>query len=194
MATRHSWRAGIGGSNPSSAADRSHATTANGFLTLGARSVLGTLLPIDARRAAVFIGRLLFRLVEFLPTMLADRGQAVVWSEVVGGMLRMQLLSDLLRPCLAKNLFSFDDYKEIHTAGNIAINTRRSDWFELVVGMVAERGSLLPNQVRGHFRAVLPFSDTIRYIQIGNPETVLVDDASTMQRVEAELALGARPE
>jgi CHAT domain len=37
------------------AADRSHATAANGFLTLGARAVLGTLLPIGGPSAAMFL-------------------------------------------------------------------------------------------------------------------------------------------
>ncbi|MFN0191808.1 MAG: CHAT domain-containing protein [Aestuariivirga sp.] len=176
------------------AADRSHATTANAFMALGARTVLSTLLPIDARRAAIFVGRLLYRLADFVPAALAVRGQAILWSEIVGGMLRMQLLTDLLRPYLAKNVLNRGAYAFIHEAGNVAINTCRPDWFELVVGMVVERSSLSPNQVLNQFRSHLPFSDTIRYIQIGNPETVLIDDALTMQRVKADLAHRERAE
>ncbi len=170
------------------AADRSHATTANAFIALGARAVLGTLLPINAPRAAIFVARLLYRLADFLPAALAVRGRAVVWSEVIGGMLRMQLITDLLRPYLARNLLTREAYEHIHAAGNMAINTHRPDWFEFVAGLTAERVSLSPGQVPDDFRARLPFSDTIRYIQIGNPETILIDDASTMQRVEADLA------
>ena len=51
------------------AADRSHATTANAFLAAGARAVLGTLLPIEAARAAVFVGRMLYRLADFFPAV-----------------------------------------------------------------------------------------------------------------------------
>lgn len=169
------------------AADRSHATTANGFLAAGARAVLGTLLPIDARRAATFIGRLVYRLSDFLPAALAARGEAIQWSEVVGGMLRMQLLADLLEPYLTGEILSQENCEYIQTRGNIAINMRRSDWFEFIVGLTAECLSWSLDRVQEDFRTRVPGSDTIRYVQMGNPETVLIDDTSLIERVAADL-------
>ena len=169
------------------AADRSHATTANAFLALGARAVLGTLLPLDSRQAAIFIGRLLYRLVDFLPAAIAGRGEAIQWSEVVSGLLRMQLVTDLLRPYHGREILSRENYEYIHAQGNMAINTRRSDWFEFFTGLTAEHSSLSLDQVQQDFRTCIPTSDTIRYVHMGNPETILIDDPSTMELIEAAL-------
>lgn len=169
------------------AADRSHATTANAFLAAGARAVLGTLLPIDARRAAVFLARLLYRIVDFLPTAIEARAAAVQWSEVVGGLLRMQLLTDLLRPYLADGRLARPDYEHIHSKGNMEINKRHADWFDVVAELTAQRLSSPLDQVHNEFRDRIVLSDTIRYIQLGNPETILIDDPATAERVEADL-------
>lgn len=172
------------------AVDRSHVTTANGFLAAGAYTVLGTLLPIDARHAAVFLGRLLLRLSDFISTAIKTRGRAIQWSEIAGGMLRMQLLTDLLHPYAAQKLLNQETFEHIHLQGNLAINSGHPNWFESVVGQTAEHLSLPPDQVTGQFQTLVPFSDTIRYVQTGNPETILVDDVSTMGHVEADLRLG----
>src|SRR5438045_836761 len=70
------------------AADRNHATTANGFLALGARTVLASVFPLDARTAAIFTARLLYRVSAFLAAAVEDFDQALTWSEVVSGMIR----------------------------------------------------------------------------------------------------------
>ena len=169
------------------AADRSHATTANAFLAAGARAVLGTLLPIEAGRAAVFIGRMLYRLADFFPATIGVRGEAIQWSEFVSGMLRMQLLTDLLRPYLENGLLNPEEYDNIHFRGNVEINLRRSDWFDVVTYLTSEHTELQLNHVQNDFRSRIPVSDTVRYVHMGNPETILVDDSSTMDRVRGDL-------
>ena len=99
----------------------------------------------------------------------------------------MQLLTDLLRPYLAQKTFSREHYEHVHAHGNAAINTRRTDWFEFVAGLTAERTSLPLEQVQEDFTNRVPFSDTIRYLHLGNPETILVDDESTLEHLSTEL-------
>ena len=149
------------------AVDRSHATTSNGFLAGGARAVLGTLLPIDAFNAATFVARLLYRIVDYLPAATAELGGIVQWNEVVGGMLRMLLLTDLLRAGFNDLSLTESDYIHIHTEGNIAINTRRSDWLEVVTEMAAKRVQQPPDKILDYFRSRIPMSDAIRYVQLG---------------------------
>lgn len=170
------------------ATDRSHATTANGFLAAGARAVLGTLLPLRASAAAVFVARLLFRLSDFLPAAIAVRGEAIKWDEVVTGMLRMQLLTDCLRPYLVEGRINYDSYEHIHSYGNMAINLRRPDWFNYVAGLTAEQLSVSLDQTHNDFQARIPMSDAICYVHMGNPETILVDDSSTMDNIKTDLA------
>ena len=168
------------------AADRSHVTTANGFLASGARTVLGTLLPVSADHAAMFIVRLLYRLCEFLPAALKTREVAVQWSEVIAGMLRMQLLTDLLRPYHNRGLLTRAQYEDLHLRGNVAINERRDDWFELVQDWTANLLSQPLDAVSQDFLSRIANSDTIRYIQMGDPETILVDDPSAAEKLMAQ--------
>ena len=172
------------------ALDRSHATTSNAFLDAGSRAVLGTLLPINAKRAAMFIARLLLRIAQFLPAVTSTRGAAVQWSEIISGMLRMQLLTDLLQPYVSDGNLNEENYDDIHTQGNIAINLRRSDWFDFIVGLTAVRLRLPKNSILSEFRARLPHSDAIRYVHRGNPESILIldDDESIMERSRSSLA------
>lgn len=74
--------------------DWSETSSAGAFLAMGAMSVLGTVTPVHARDAAVFVGRLLLRLAEFVPVV-AGSGQR--WSDVISGLLRMSYVTDLIR-------------------------------------------------------------------------------------------------
>lgn len=169
---------------------RSHATTSNAFLTLGAYTVLGTLLPVNAVAGAIFIARLLYRLADFLPAALKVYSRAIVWSEVIGGMLRMQLLSDLLRPLAQLGHLTEEKRREIHAFGNIQINKRNNDWYEDVINMAAAESSLAPSVVRDVFCKAISLSDTIRYVQIGNPEYILIDDPALSGT--ADIGVGER--
>ncbi|WP_366142232.1 CHAT domain-containing protein [uncultured Tateyamaria sp.] len=79
------------------AADRNHATVANGFLSLGVRTVVASVFPLDARDAAAFTGRLLHRIANFIPLTHSILERSVTWMEMLSGLLRMQFLTDYLR-------------------------------------------------------------------------------------------------
>lgn len=77
--------------------DRSHASVANGFLAVGATTVLGTVLPIQANHAAAFIMRLILRLREFLPVLIQKQDDCIRWTRVVSGLQRMSYVTELFR-------------------------------------------------------------------------------------------------
>ena len=91
------------------AADRNHATAGSGFLSLGARTVLSSVFPLDARHAAIFTARLLYRLADFLAPAIGLYGRGLRWCDVVSGMLRMQLLTDLLMELARQRLLTSED-------------------------------------------------------------------------------------
>src|SRR5262249_29762220 len=74
----------------------SQATVGNGFLAIGVRTVLATLLPVGGVSSAVFIARLLYRIADFLPAALQAKGRTLSWTEVMSGMLRMLLASEII--------------------------------------------------------------------------------------------------
>lgn len=109
---------------------------------LGAISVLATVTPISARDAAIFTGRLLLRLADFVP-LIAGSGQR--WSDVITGLLRMAYVTDVLRSFRSKGWLTEDKYRDIHIQANTAINARRTDWFEEVLSSISkETGISLP--------------------------------------------------
>jgi hypothetical protein len=155
------------------AADRNHASAANGFLSCGGRAVLGTVFPIVARDAASFVARLLFRVASFVPAAHSMLGRSLTWMEIMGGMIRMQLLTDFCRHLERKNIIDPDAYRAVHVVGNLAINGLK-DWpFEVIVSKLAEYGVEERTAWR-QLAAATANSTAISYLQVGRPETIIV--------------------
>lgn len=175
------------------AADRNHATTANGFLTLGARAVLSSVFPLNAAYAAIFVARLILRVRLFLKEAPEAYGEAVTWLEVVSGMLRMQLMTDLLLQLLTKQLLNEEQYGEVHLLGNSAINGRSPDPFSIVFAKLEELG-LSGATLKSELETTVANSSVISYLQIGRPETILIDTvervAGQFKKMEARLVQG----
>ncbi|WP_176086272.1 CHAT domain-containing protein [Martelella sp. HB161492] len=155
------------------AADRNHASTANGFLAIGARTVLGSVFPIDARDAASFIARLLYRVAEFVPASHKVFNQSLTWMEIMGGMIRMQLLTDFCRRLKSKGLIDQETYRAVHLAGNLAINGGDQWPYETVVAELSDRG-IDEKRAWHELRSAIANSTAISYLQMGCPETIIV--------------------
>lgn len=155
------------------AADRNHASTANGFLAIGARTVLGSVFPIDARDASSFIARLLYRIAEFVPASHKTFNQSLTWMEIMGGMIRMQLLTDFCRRLESKGLIDPETYEAVHLAGNMAINGGDEWPYETVVTELSNRG-VDERRAWHELRSAMANSTAISYLQMGSPETIIV--------------------
>lgn len=171
------------------AVDGSHASVANGFLVSGARTVLGTLLPVSGTASATFVARLVLRLAEYLPVAVSAYGRAIQWVEVVSGMLRMQLLTDILDRFASAGHLSTLDRNRIHTLGNTEINALNPDWLDEVETQIASSAKLAKADVMSRVDDAIPLSDTIRYIQVGNPESILVDDERRIKGPRPKLVI-----
>lgn len=175
------------------AANRNHETTANGFLSLGARSVLGSVFPLSARDAAIFAARLLHRLAKFVPAAINTRGRVINWTEVVSGLLRMQLLTDFLRRFEQRNEISHATYEEIHIAGNMAINTNNPDPFTHVATLLENKG-VDARRLKLVLETSVANSSTLSYLNIGRPETILLDTIERSKKIDNLLRGTGSPE
>lgn len=155
------------------AADRNHASTANGFLAIGARTVLGSVFPIDARDASSFIARLLYRVAEFVPASHKMFNRSLTWMEIMGGMIRMQLLTDFCRRLESKGLIDHEAYEAVHLAGNMAINGGDEWPYETVITELSKRG-VDEKRAWHELRSAMSNSTAISYLQMGCPETIIV--------------------
>ncbi|WP_183232474.1 CHAT domain-containing protein [Bradyrhizobium sp. SBR1B] len=156
------------------AADRNHATAANGFLALGARAVLASVFPLFAPTAASFIARLLYRLSVFVEIAINIRQRAMTWLEIVSGMIRMQLLSDFNHALEGAKLINSEVYLDIGSRGNAAINGEHEDPFATILQMYEESG-VPRGDLDRVFELTIANSSVISYLHLGRPETILID-------------------
>lgn len=151
--------------------DWSETSSAGAFLMMGAMSVLGTVTPINAADAAVFVGRLLLRLAEYVP-LIAGSGHR--WSDVVTGLLRMSYVTDLNRAFESEKAISADDHRKIQFEANTLINSGSAEWFERTLEMLSHASGLPPERVREFWLDNAYFTSAMRYVQLGSPERIVV--------------------
>lgn len=164
----------------------SHATAANGFLFLGAQTVLATILPIGGFEGAMFIHRLLWRLSAFLEPALSVKKGSLTWTEIITGMLRMVLVSEILDHRIGRPdspARTTEKVEKLNVEANIAINTGRLDWYEAFLQDLADHLGEDAGTTRSRARSVIARCEALRYVQLGSPEHILVDDGSVQRRV-----------
>jgi CHAT domain-containing protein len=173
----------------------SHATVGNGFLFLGALTVLATLLPVGGLSSAAFISRLVYRIADFVPSAIAARRRALNWTEVVSGMLRRFLASEILDALVGPpEDIDTPRGKLLFKAGEDIDLREDEHWFDnLLDGIAENRGQNLA-AIQAKAQSVIARAEAIRYIQLGNPELIIIDDGKTRERLAEDAdALAAHP-
>jgi hypothetical protein len=155
------------------ALDRSHATTGNGFIFCGARAVLATVLPVGSIHSAGMIARLLLRAVEFSQAVHSG-GRAITWTYLVSTLFRLQITSDIVMAMLSKKLVTEKDARELILNVNFLINTDEPDWFEKLAKEACGLARVSLFEWQQIVEEVTAKSDVIRYVHLGNPETIIV--------------------
>jgi hypothetical protein len=165
------------------AADRNHATVANGFLALGCRAVLASVFPLHASHAVVFTARLLYRLSDFVPAAIGVFKRSLTWLEVVSGMLRRQLITDILMHLRSAGLVADDDRMALHQK-----LTSLGDFFGVIDPLPEVRQALLdygiPSEcLTEEIHRAIASSSTISYLHMGRPETILINTVRNVEEV-----------
>ena len=165
------------------AADRNHATVANGFLALGCRAVLASVFPLHASQAAVFTARLLYRVSEFVPAAVGMFKRSLTWLEVVSGMLRRQLTTDILRHLESVNLIPDKDSMAVHqSVTNLADVGGSDDPLSDVHQALLDYG-IPPDRLSQEIQRAVASSSTISYLHLGRPETILINTVKNLEEV-----------
>lgn len=153
----------------------SHVTSSNGFLSLGASTVLSTLMPVSAKESAIMIGRLIYRIEEYLPTYLEHYGNVLRWIDLVGGLFRMVYMSDLKKFLFMrlKPDFTVAQYKRIGYMSNHYINSDDEDWYNKSIKCFSDETGVNIDAIYSLLEKGY-FSEVLKYIQIGNPENIVL--------------------
>ena len=160
--------------------DGSHGSCANAAFALGATTVLATSMPVDGRLAAIFIGRLIYRIVEFIPLAIRSR-EVMTWREVISGMLRMSYTTEVTRLLVECGEIDLSEAARdrILLVANHAINMRHGRWFDLYMDALEKESGQRRRELVKTVSRVASMVDAIKYVQLGNPEDiVIVDDAA----------------
>jgi len=165
----------------------SHASVANGMLVLGAITVLGTLLPVNAFASAVLISRLLLRVQEFIPIHTERFNHSLRWSEVISGMQRMSYVTDILHllPRIGIKL-DRESFEYIQLRTNNRINPYDKYWYVEFWRVLAERVGLRSADVILFAQKWCQFTESMKYIQMGNPESILIMSESVERETRPE--------
>lgn len=158
-----------------SAIGGSHASVANGFLSRGSLSVLGTLLPVDALKSAIFIGRLIYRISGYLNALKEVGVKSISWRQFIAGFLRMSFCTDFL--CILRDehkLLNERQYKEIHVECNYIINSNSPNWYDKALEAINNNTGLDINMVDGFIQNI-GLTETMYYSQLGRPENIVIE-------------------
>jgi hypothetical protein len=150
--------------------DGVESSVASAFLFMGAQSVLGTTLPVSGPRAAILVGRFMHRFSGLLPLIT----RLMPWSQVVADMLRMSYVTDVLRALAKHYPITKDIHLRVHTEANLWINTFRPDWFDRFLVSLANAVDVTEPDIRETWLRIAYFTDTLRYVHLGQPEHMFV--------------------
>ncbi len=183
------------------ALDAAHASPVNAFLAAGAKTVVGTSLPVDARYAAIFVARLLLRLEQYLPMLLTRPLGLVRWSEILPGLQRMNYVSEALAALVAAGAvrLTVEDRRRVAFAANMAINDPErgappAAWYGRFAGALTAAAGIGADTATRLLREHAWITDALKYVQYGNPDRVLIaaDDHAPPPPVGAPAAVQTR--
>jgi hypothetical protein len=157
--------------------DGGHGSVATSAFALGAHAVLATSFPVSAPQAALFNARLLLRLDKYLPAAVKIR-KHVTWREVVSGMLRMSYVVQVMR-LLAKFTeikLTRDQMSSVQFEVTNYVSARSPMWHDVLLSEIASRSGVNIDVVRGLVDRWCGLTDAMKYVQIGNPERVIISN------------------
>ncbi|MFZ6656690.1 CHAT domain-containing protein [Undibacterium sp. TJN19] len=156
--------------------DSAHTSVGGSMLLLGAKTVLGTFLPIDAMRAAMFIGRLVYRLDAFVHSALIYRDR-LTWREIVAGLIKMSHITEILISLISNGYIEgmqSEAFRTIHFNANVDINSNRADWFERFLNSLSTQLKCTTAEAQQITEKYSYLTDALLYTQLGNPELIFI--------------------
>lgn len=76
---------------------------------------------------------------------------------------------------------------KIQTSANVEINSGDPEWFDKLIGRVAGYRNQDVAEVMGMTSDMIARCEAIRYVQLGNPETILIDDGRVSESVFGDI-------
>jgi hypothetical protein len=156
--------------------DGSHASVAAALLAAGARTVLGTTMPVTSSYAASFVARLVLRLNEWLPAALGRPPHMARWSSLVSGLQWRVHMTELLETVDGKSGIHLSQAARQSIAIRVGMKIEEGveDWYDELLSLVASESDADLQSIREAVTRWATITDALKYIQLGNPESLVV--------------------
>jgi len=152
--------------------------------------VFGTNLPVRFEWAAAMVGDIIRTIDAYLPLMPTDIGRVVRWSEFVGAIVRAHFIMAIVLHLVGLKSADEEAMKEL--APGVLFTARFKTGAEALDQLEREvvgRGILDRDAFDAVVQRVIATADVIRYVQLGNPETILIGSAEDLpEKVRAMFA------
>jgi hypothetical protein len=171
--------------------DTQHSSAALAFLAAGARTVVGSLLPIDARKSSAFLMRLVRAIHTFLPLLSKDGISRVTWAELFAVIQQSQLIHETaMRLNEPRWRLDPDAVTEATATAATRVFVRDPKWYGHFVDVFAALLQLSPDEFQLWMQNELPLPDCELFVQLGDPESIIVHLGDVENDWEEMSALG----
>lgn len=151
----------------------SHASVANGLIRSGAITVIGTFLPVDAIRSAIFVARLLYRIDSFLPALRQLDTNFLTWRTLISTFLRMSYATDLMKFFIEEKQWMDNSmFVRIGNRTNHDINRLHPAWYERLLRRMSRAARRPIFDIQTTIDTESPLMETMYYCQMGRPEMI----------------------
>jgi hypothetical protein len=154
--------------------DRSHASIANGFLSLDAMSVFASMLPIDGVRSAIMMARLLYRVTSITKHWIDLNKVPLAWLKVVSCQLRASYVFDVLQELVDRGELSKDASFGITVKVTNMINWFQPNWYQMFLSELATALDWGECQVTAFLNNEFLLNESLLYLQLGVPDKVML--------------------
>lgn len=154
----------------------SHVTTANGFLAAGAKTVVATSLPIDARASGLFAARMLLRINQLLPLHFAASDRPYRWSLLVSGMQKRQYMTDIVFATAKRLGIKANQalFRRVSLEAGGLIDTGQEGWLKALIRILSDVSSVGESEIRELIQTHVYLTDALIHVQLGSPEHILI--------------------
>lgn len=156
-----------------SAIGGSHISVAGGLLRSGARTVLGTFLPVNGPRSALFVARILARIDTYLPVIRKLGYKIVTWRTFMHGAMKLSYLTDVL-VFLSFDLQLIDEetFLKVEVDALSTVGRGNPDWYDLAMETLSKATGISIRDLVDKIVTEHPLMETMRYCQVGVPEHI----------------------
>lgn len=155
--------------------DTQHSSAAVALLAAGARTVVGSLLPIHAMKSSAFFVRLVRAIHTLLPILKQNGIEKVTWAELFSVIQQSQLIHETAM-VLFESRWQLDRDAVTHATAvaSAHVLTRNPVWYTHFVAGFAEIMRLSPDDFQKWMRVQIPLPDCELLVQVGEPESIVV--------------------